>query len=188
MNTHQPESDGKRARSWTNRFPESYETGEFCSSPFGRCRISHQFHSSKSKQPDEHTKEKAIGVKIENTLYRSVVAVSPPPSLLEVEHDERPHNHDVAKTSRYDGMDSSPVTMARRTPERDIIQSRCSAPFNLMTITFGMEDGSKDQKWKQSLFAGIVSGVSDQKWRTQPASDCTHCQNSGRKCQPTRAI
>ena len=36
-------------------------------------------------------------------------------------------------TSTRDGIDSSPVMMARRRLVRDIIQSRCSAPFSRLT-------------------------------------------------------
>ena len=47
-------------------------------------------------------------------------------------------------TSTRDGIDSSPVMMARRTLDRDIIQSRCSAPFRRVTINSVIEKGSKD--------------------------------------------
>ena len=52
-------------------------------------------------------------------------------------------------TSRSDGRDSSPVTMARRTPELDIIQSRCSAPFYRMRKSSLIENGPKHSKTKE---------------------------------------
>ena len=55
-------------------------------------------------------------------------------------------------TSTRDGMDSSPVMMARRRLVRDIIQSRCSAPFNRVTINSVMEKGSKDPKTEDDTF------------------------------------
>ena len=55
-------------------------------------------------------------------------------------------------TSTSDGIDSSPVLMARRRLERDIIQSRCSAPFTRVTINSVMEKGSKDPKTEEETF------------------------------------
>ena len=55
-------------------------------------------------------------------------------------------------TSTRDGIDSSPVMMARRRLVRDIIQSRCSAPFNRMTINSVIEKGSKDPKTEEDTF------------------------------------
>ena len=47
-------------------------------------------------------------------------------------------------TSTRDGIDSSPVMMARRRLDRDIIQSRCSALFRRVTINSVIEKGNKD--------------------------------------------
>ena len=55
-------------------------------------------------------------------------------------------------TSISDGIDSSPVMMARRRLERDIIQSRCSVPFRRVTITSVIEKGSKDPKTEEETF------------------------------------
>ena len=55
-------------------------------------------------------------------------------------------------TSTSDGINSSPVMMARRRPERDIIQSRCSAPFRRLTINSVIEKGSKDPKTEEQTF------------------------------------
>ena len=55
-------------------------------------------------------------------------------------------------TSTRDGIDSSPVMMARRRLDRDIIQSRCSAPFRRVTINFIIKKGSKDPKTEDDTF------------------------------------
>ena len=55
-------------------------------------------------------------------------------------------------TSTSDGIDSSPVMMARRGLERDIIQSRCSAPFRRVTINSVIEKGSKDPNTEEETF------------------------------------
>ena len=55
-------------------------------------------------------------------------------------------------TSTRQGIDSSPVMMARQRPERDIIQSRCSAPFRRVTINSVIEKGSKDPKTEEDTF------------------------------------
>ena len=55
-------------------------------------------------------------------------------------------------TSTRDGIGSSPVMMARRRLVRDIIQSRCSAPFNCVTITSVIEKGSKNPKMEEETF------------------------------------
>ena len=44
-------------------------------------------------------------------------------------------------TSTSDDIDSSPVMMARRRLERDIIQSRCSAPFRRLQNKFHHREG-----------------------------------------------
>ena len=55
-------------------------------------------------------------------------------------------------TSTRDGIDSSPVMMARRRLDRDINQSRCSAPFGRVTINSVIEKGSKDPKTEEETF------------------------------------
>ena len=55
-------------------------------------------------------------------------------------------------TSTSDGIDSSPVMMARRRLERDIIQSRCSASFRRVTINSVIERGSEDPKTEEKTF------------------------------------
>ena len=55
-------------------------------------------------------------------------------------------------TSTRDGIDSSPVIMARRRLVRDIIQSRCSAPFSRVTMNSVIEKGSKDPKTEEDTF------------------------------------
>ena len=55
-------------------------------------------------------------------------------------------------TSTRDGIDSSPVKMARRRLVRDIIQSRCSAPFSRVTMNSVMEKGSNDPKTEDDTF------------------------------------
>ena len=55
-------------------------------------------------------------------------------------------------TSTRDGIDSSPVMMARQRLDRDITQSRCSAPFRRVTINSVIEKGSKDPKTEEDTF------------------------------------
>ena len=55
-------------------------------------------------------------------------------------------------TSTRDGIDSSPVMMARQRLDRDIIQSRCSAPFRRVTINSVIEKGSEDPKSEDDTF------------------------------------
>ena len=55
-------------------------------------------------------------------------------------------------TSTRDGIDSSPVMMARRRLDRDIIQSRCSASFRRVTINSVIEKESKDPKTEEDTF------------------------------------
>ena len=58
----------------------------------------------------------------------------------------------LLSTSTRDGIDSSPVMMGRRRLDRDIIQSRCSAPFRRVTINSVLEEGSKDPKTEEDTF------------------------------------
>ena len=56
-------------------------------------------------------------------------------------------------TSTKDGIDSSPIMMARRRLVRDIIQSRCSAPFSSrVTMNSVIEKGFKDPKTEEDTF------------------------------------
>ena len=55
-------------------------------------------------------------------------------------------------TSTRDGIDSSPVMMARRRLVRDIIQSRCSAACSRVTRNSVTEKGSKDPKTQDDTF------------------------------------
>ena len=55
-------------------------------------------------------------------------------------------------TSTNDGIDSSPVMMARRRLERDIIQSQCSAPVRRITINSAIDKGYKDPKTEEETF------------------------------------
>ena len=55
-------------------------------------------------------------------------------------------------TSTRDGIDSSPVMTARQRLDRDIIQSRCSAPSRRVTINSVIEKGSEDPKTEEDTF------------------------------------
>ena len=58
-------------------------------------------------------------------------------------------------TSTINGIDSSPVMMAQRRLDRDIIQSQCSAPFRRKTINSVIEKGSKDPKTEDDTFCKL---------------------------------
>ena len=93
-------------------------------------------------------------------------------------------------TSTTDGIDSSPVVMARRRLVRDIIQSRCSAPFSHVTMNSVIEKGSKDPKTeedKRTPSVSIVSGHAGQKWDTPPICASTHFPNTPCMCRPVHA-
>ena len=91
-------------------------------------------------------------------------------------------------TSGCNGIDSSPVISERRGPERDIIQSQCSARSIASQKKPSRRTDPKIQRRKKISFAGIASGDADRISGTQPACDCTHLPSSRRKCQPTHAI
>ena len=55
-------------------------------------------------------------------------------------------------TSTGDGIESSPVMMVRRRLARDIIQSRCPAPFSRVTKNSVIDKGSKDPKTEEDTF------------------------------------
>ena len=96
MYTDQHEPDEECARSWIYRFRESDETGGICFLPSDQFGNSYRFPSSGRKQQDEGVKEIPTKLQEENVLYHQVVAVSLSTSLLEVDHDERPHSQNVA--------------------------------------------------------------------------------------------
>ena len=96
MHRSQREPDEECARSWTYKLQGSGQTAEICFLPSGENRSSHRFPSCKKLQQDEHVKESATEMEVENVLYHQVVAVGPAPSLFKVGHDGRPYSHDVA--------------------------------------------------------------------------------------------
>ena len=55
-------------------------------------------------------------------------------------------------TLTRDGIYSAPVMMARQRLDRDMIQSRCSAPFRRVTINSVIKKGSKDPKTEEDTF------------------------------------
>ena len=90
-------------------------------------------------------------------------------------------------TSTIDGIDSSPVIMARRRLVRDIIQSRCWALFNRVTKIPSLRRDPKTQRRKRTPSANTASGDADQKWDTPPACASTHFPNTPCTCQPAHA-
>ena len=86
-------------------------------------------------------------------------------------------------TSGSDGIDSSPVIMARPRAEPDIIQPPTGA---WQKTPSSRRTDPKILRRKKIPFAGIASGPN---WilGTQPACDCTHFPNTRRECQPTYA-
>ena len=144
--TYQCEQDEESARSWTYRSRVSDEKGGICCGPSDRCRNSHRFPSSKKKTARwrsencqwNKTCRKYYTTKLSPSVFRPV-------SLRYT--TMRGHTPTMLlTTSTRDGIDSSPVMMARRRLDRDIIQSRCSAPFRRVTINSVIEKGSKDPK------------------------------------------
>ena len=90
-------------------------------------------------------------------------------------------------TSRNDGIDSSPVMMAQRRPERDIIQSRCSAPFKRVTVISVIEKRSKDPKTEEDTFCRDRFRRRRSNTGYYTTCGCTHFPDILRKCQPTHA-
>ena len=148
MYTYQHEPDEESARSWTYRSRVSDGTGGICCGPSDRCKKSHGFPSSK-----KNSKMKSEIYKL-TKKFRMYYTTKLSPSVLRPVSlrytTMRGHTPTMLLTSpTRDGNDSSPVMMARRRLDRDIIQSRCSAPFRRVTINsiIGIqrsEDGGGD--------------------------------------------
>ena len=77
-------------------------------------------------------------------------------------------------TSTREGIDSSPVMTARRRLVRDIIQSRCSAPFGRVTMNSVMDKGSRTQRRRKTPSADSVRGDAGRKSGIPPACASTH--------------
>ena len=90
-------------------------------------------------------------------------------------------------TLTSDGIDTSPVMIASLRLERDINQSRCTAPFKRMIINSVIEKGSKDPKTEEDTF----SMQSFKRRRSNTgyllACSCTHFPNIRPDCRPTHA-
>ena len=85
-------------------------------------------------------------------------------------------------TSRRPGRERSPVSMAMRRDCLDCIQSRCSAPFNRVTMNSVLEKGLKkglmSQKQLMQFLEDIVSIASHQKRGNLKGSLCSHSQDT----------
>ena len=152
MSTYQREPDEESTRSWTYRSRKSDGTCGICFLLSDQCRNSHRFPPSKRKQQDEDVKE--IPNESKSRIYyttKLLTSVFLPVSLRWT--TMRGHTPPMLlTTSTSDSIDSSPVMTARRLLERDIIQSRCSAPFRRVTINSVKEKGSKDPKTEEETF------------------------------------
>ena len=83
-----------------------------------------------------------------------------------------------------DGINSSSVTMAQPRPERNIIQSQCSAPFSLVMTNSVTENGSKVPK-KETPSAGVFLEVARQSLGSQQVCGLTQWPDSRPRCMPT---
>ena len=90
-------------------------------------------------------------------------------------------------TSTSDGIDSSPVMMARRRLDRDIIRSRCSAPFRRVTMNSVIEKGSKDPKTKDDTFCKHRFRRRRSKMGILPVCASTHFASTPCTCLPPHA-
>ena len=152
MYTYQREPDEKSARSWTYRSRVSDGTGGICFRPSDRCKKAIESFLLKEKTA-RWRKEIYKWTKKCRMYYTTKLSPSDfwPVSLRYT--TMRGHIPTMLlTTSTGDGIDSSPVMMARQRLDRDIIQSRCSAPFRRVTINSVIEKGSKDPKTEEDTF------------------------------------
>ena len=152
MYTYQCEPDEESASSWTYRSQVSDGTGGICCWPSDRCKNNHRFSSSKKK-----TARWRIGNYNWNKTCRMYYTTKLSPSVFRPVSlrytTMRGHTPTMLlRTSTRDGIDSSPAMIARRRLDRDIIQSRRSAPFSRVTINSVIEKGSKDPKTEEDTF------------------------------------
>ena len=154
MYTYPRETDEESTRSWTYRSRESDGTGGICFLPSDQYRNCHQFPSSEKKTArwrcGNCKRIKKCRIYYNTKLSPSVLLPVP----LRYTTMRRHTPTTLLTTSTSDGIDSSPVMMAGRRLERDIIQSRCSASFNRVTINSVIEKGSKDPKTEENTFCG----------------------------------
>ena len=149
---YQCEQDEESARSWTYRSRVSDGIGGICCGTSDRCRNSHRFPSSK-KQTARWRSENCQWNKTCRMYYTTKLSPSVfRPVSLKYTTMRRHTPTMLLTTSTRDGIDSSPVMMARRRLDRDIIQSRCSAPFRRVTINSVIKKGSKDPRTEEHTF------------------------------------
>ena len=130
-------------------------------------------------------KEIATEMKVEKVLYHWTVTVRFSTSLFKVDHDERPHSHNVAddlKKRRQWQLSCNDGTTKTGTWHHPVL-----VPYALQARGNKFRHREGIQRWKRTLFAGIVSGDADRKLGTPPACDCTHLPNTRGKCRSTHA-
>ena len=81
-------------------------------------------------------------------------------------------------TSRSPEGDRSAVSIAIRRDSLNFIQSRCSAPFNIVTMNSVIEKGSDVPKTIDAVFYGTISEAAHQKWGILQGSLCSHSQDT----------
>ena len=151
MRTYRREPDEECVRSWTYRFRESAETGENCLLPFGQCRSSHRFLSSKTKQQGQHLNAIATK-KTGECKYHQTVAVGLSPRLFKVDHNEEPHTHDVPdnlKKGRHRQLSCDKSTTKTGTLHHPVVML---CPFNRVTVNSVEKNGSKNPKLEEVTF------------------------------------
>ena len=81
-------------------------------------------------------------------------------------------------TSRGPGRERSSVSMAIRRDCFDCIQSRCSTPFNRVTINSNIEKDLMSQRPLMQFFGDAVSEAAHQKRGNLQESLCSHSQDT----------
>ena len=80
-------------------------------------------------------------------------------------------------TSRRPRRERSPVSMAMRKDCLDCSQSRCSAPFNRVTMNSVIEKGSNVPETTDAVFEGIVAIATHRKWGNPQGFSCSQSQD-----------
>ena len=189
MDTYQSEPHEECARSCTNKSRGTDETGGSFSLPSGQYKSSHWFPSSKKKQPYDYGKEFATQKKDECFISLSCRRrpFSQSPKLLKVDHDDRPHSHNVAedlKKRRHwqlscndgtteTGMWHHPVAMLCA------LQTRNNKLYHREGI-------QRSKEGRGYLFAGMVSGDAHRILGTLPASCQIFAVSVSQHLRPTR--
>ena len=118
-------------------------------------------------------------MEMKRAFYHQAAVISPPASLFEVWHDQRPHTHNIGNNQNEDGDVNSPELMARST------SSSCSVLL-LQADDYKLSHGERVQATQRTTPSRVTISIStgaNRRLRNRWMFICTHGAKTPEKSQ-----